>query len=38
MGEKSRLTLLGKPEIIRDGEPVTGFIYNKALALSSIWR
>ena len=33
MDEKFRLILLGKPEIIRDGVPVTGFVYNKALAL-----
>jgi DNA-binding SARP family transcriptional activator/predicted ATPase len=33
MDEKLRMLLLGKPQIIRDGVPVTGFIYNKALAL-----
>ena len=33
MDERIRLALLGKPQISRDGVPVTGFIYNKALAL-----
>ena len=33
MDEGLRLVLLGKPQIIRDGVPVTGFVYNKALAL-----
>ena len=33
MGEGLRLLLLGKPQILRDGVPVTGFVYNKALAL-----
>jgi DNA-binding SARP family transcriptional activator/predicted ATPase len=33
MGEGLRLVLLGKPQILRDGVPVTGFVYNKALAL-----
>lgn len=33
MDKGLRLVLLGKPQISRDGAPVTGFIYNKALAL-----
>jgi DNA-binding SARP family transcriptional activator/predicted ATPase len=33
MDEGLRLILLGKPQISRDGVPITGFIYNKALAL-----
>ena len=33
MDKGLRLVLLGKPQIIRDGVPVTGFVYNKALAL-----
>jgi DNA-binding SARP family transcriptional activator/predicted ATPase len=33
MNETLRLTFLGKPQIIRDGVPVTGFVYNKALAV-----
>jgi len=33
MDETLRLILLGKPQIMRDGVPVTGFVYNKALAL-----
>jgi DNA-binding SARP family transcriptional activator/predicted ATPase len=33
MDEGLQLMLLGKPQINRDGAPVTGFIYNKALAL-----
>ncbi len=33
MDEGLRLILLGKPQISRDGAPVTGFVYNKALAL-----
>ena len=33
MGTGLRLTLLGKPQMSRDGASVTGFIYNKALAL-----
>jgi DNA-binding SARP family transcriptional activator/predicted ATPase len=33
MDKGLRLVLLGKPQISRDGVPVTGFIYNKALAL-----
>ena len=33
MDEGLQLILLGKPQISRDGAPVTGFIYNKALAL-----
>ena len=33
MDQGLRLALLGKPRISRDGAPITGFIYNKALAL-----
>ena len=33
MVEELQLILLGKPQIRLDGAPVTGFIYNKALAL-----
>jgi DNA-binding SARP family transcriptional activator/predicted ATPase len=33
MDEGLRLILLGKPQIFRDDVPVTGFVYNKALAL-----
>jgi DNA-binding SARP family transcriptional activator/predicted ATPase len=33
MGEGLRLLLLGKPQILQDGVPVTRFVYNKALAL-----
>ena len=33
MDEGLRLIFLGKPQIFRDGVPVTGFVYNKALAL-----
>ena len=33
MVEGLQLILLGKPQISLDGAPVTGFIYNKALAL-----
>jgi DNA-binding SARP family transcriptional activator len=33
MDEGLRLTLLGKPQISRNGTPITGFIYNKGLAL-----
>ncbi len=33
MDEELRLMLLGKPQMSREGAPVIGFIYNKALAL-----
>lgn len=33
MDKGLRLVLLGKPQISRAGAPVTGFVYNKALAL-----
>jgi DNA-binding SARP family transcriptional activator/predicted ATPase len=33
MDEGLRLILLGKPQVTRNGVPVTGFIYKKALAL-----
>jgi DNA-binding SARP family transcriptional activator/predicted ATPase len=33
MDEGLRLLLLGKPQVSRDGTPVTGFIYNKSMAL-----
>jgi DNA-binding SARP family transcriptional activator/predicted ATPase len=33
MDEGLRLILLGEPQVSRNGAPVTGFIYNKALAL-----